>query len=245
MWSAAVFSIFSLALDFTWVKEMWVMELIPHSIGYYIADVFWYALPNTDNVVIIHHLLMIICHFPLTSDLARARASAGDENWAIWLSMVGYACAELAVPVLNARWWFIAGEHLNKKETKHCGFSGRASVGLHVFASIIFFERVVAFSLLLILQVMPRYQAYVDADQLLTFGTIVVGHVGTLLISALWLWNILKIGYQSISGVMMQIEEEQKPFSYIADVWQGYGLLDHLASEEAGFLMKIDNGEST
>eukprot|EP00948_MAST-09A_sp_MAST-9A-sp1_P001561 g1561.t1 len=89
--------------------ETFQFVLLPHSIGYYLYDIFIYAIPCQDYVILGHHILMLVCTYPLTSIKGIYWVTAGDPLWGIKLCMIGYGCAELAVPVLNLRWWLSRG----------------------------------------------------------------------------------------------------------------------------------------
>ena len=37
------------------------------SLAYFSADVYWYAVPKRDGLILFHHLTMLLCHYPVGS----------------------------------------------------------------------------------------------------------------------------------------------------------------------------------
>jgi len=83
--------------------EIWPLT-IAYSIGYFISDFIFYALPTRQLVMVIHHVVMIIGHYPTMERPAAVLYGAGDAELIMWLSAVGYL-TEISNIFLDVRWF--------------------------------------------------------------------------------------------------------------------------------------------
>ena len=60
-------------------------------------------MPKGDGLILFHHLVMCVCHYPVGSGAGARLAGAGDARWVVWLSMMGYL-SEVSNPLMNYRW---------------------------------------------------------------------------------------------------------------------------------------------
>jgi hypothetical protein len=59
-----------------------------------------------DVLIGVHHVVMIMCHYPVASNAGAELCGAGSALWAIRLSVLGYLC-ELSNPLMNYRWYLM------------------------------------------------------------------------------------------------------------------------------------------
>ena len=118
---------------------------------------------------------MIGCHYPLGEPNGALVLGAGDERWAVWLSMFGYTC-EWTTVFLNVRWWL--SHTLRAHSWKF------ACVSALLIAS--YFARMALLPYLVLGQLVPRYEQYNARRQIFTFGFGVFGHVAVLALSIQW-----------------------------------------------------------
>lgn len=83
--------------------EVWP-PTIALSIGYFISDFIFFALPTKQPVMVIHHLVMIVGHYPTMELPAATLYGAGDPHLIMWLSAVGYL-TEISNIFLDVRWF--------------------------------------------------------------------------------------------------------------------------------------------
>lgn len=83
--------------------EIWPVT-IAFSIGYFISDFIFYALPTRQLVMVIHHVVMIVGHYPTMEMPAAVLYGAGDAHMIIWLSATGYL-TEISNLFLDVRWF--------------------------------------------------------------------------------------------------------------------------------------------
>ena len=126
------------------------------------------------------------CHYPLGEELGAYIAGAGAPEWCTWLSMIGYL-SEWTTAFLNVRWLLA---HTLKKH--HVSFSIVSFLLLMTYA-----YRLLLFPYLLVVEILPRYEAYVRMQQVWTFYTMVIGHLVVLQLSIQWVALILKVGLRS------------------------------------------------
>ena len=85
---------------------LWQQFGIPLSLAYFMADILWYCIPSGDGLILFHHITMLLCHYPVSSDVGAKMCGAGNALWTVRLSMMGYLC-ELSNPLMNWRWWLL------------------------------------------------------------------------------------------------------------------------------------------
>ena len=129
----------------------------------------------------LHHLVMIGCHYPLGEANGALVAGAGDPEWCIRLSMIGYLC-EWTTTLLNVRW-------LLAHTTRHKSFAAVSLLLLGTYA-----YRLLLFPYLVLLEIFPRYVMYARRQQILTFYIMVLGHLVVLQLSIQWVAVIVKYG---------------------------------------------------
>jgi len=161
----------------------WQRVVLPCSISYFLADIVWYCLPNRDLTMTLHHLVMIGCHYPLGEANGALVAGAGDINWCLRLSMIGYL-SEWTTALLNVR-WFLA------RTAKPFNIGFRT---ISVLLLITYAYRLLLFPYLLLLEIFPRYLIYSQRQQVLTFYIMVLGHLLVLQLSIQWVAVICKYG---------------------------------------------------
>jgi hypothetical protein len=83
--------------------EVWPLT-IALSIGYFISDFIFFALPTKQPVMVIHHIVMIVGHYPTMELPAATLYGAGDAHLIMWLSAVGYL-TEISNLFLDVRWF--------------------------------------------------------------------------------------------------------------------------------------------
>ena len=158
MWLVAV--LLATVNDDALYAEVWQKVMLPQSIAYYFLDTLAYAIPQGDFLIIAHHTIMCLFHFPLTSRAGATLAGAGDHIWAVRLSVLGYACAELCVPILNARWlasFYIRAEASGvRKKDRESPSHEHVHRIFHVASVIAFSFRAIALVSLLVAGLMPR-----------------------------------------------------------------------------------------
>ena len=220
-------------------EDFWQKMMLPQSIAYYTLDMILYAVPRGDALIVVHHAVMIFMHFPLTGAESSRLMGAGDALWAVRLSVLGYACAELCVPVLNMRWLASFCHRSASKKLDEVSLAAQHwNRFFHAISVIAFAFRVFALSSLLIGGILPRAPEYLTAHQPFTFLFASLGIFGTLAISVFWLVKVITIGATSMnSGLIEKCEGEGG--GYVLEVWHGRGLMEHLTQTNAGYLTHI------
>eukprot|EP00565_Helicotheca_tamesis_P007872 CAMPEP_0185723172 /NCGR_PEP_ID=MMETSP1171-20130828/104_1 /TAXON_ID=374046 /ORGANISM="Helicotheca tamensis, Strain CCMP826" /LENGTH=347 /DNA_ID=CAMNT_0028390839 /DNA_START=7 /DNA_END=1050 /DNA_ORIENTATION=+ len=167
--------------------KVWQEVGLPLSIGYFVVDIFWYCFPKGDILMLVHHIIMCFCHYPVGHDAGAILAGAGDKHWVIWLSIVGYT-SEVATVLMNYRWYLL--------QTLKEDWIGFALVNISIVIS--WAARVVLFSYLLIFEIGPRASDYMEAKQLLSYTFVVVGHFVIGVLSLYWLGLMCRGGIRGL-----------------------------------------------
>lgn len=162
---------------------LWQRMVLPFSVSYYAADIMWSCIPNNDLTMTLHHLVMIGCHYPLGEANGALVAGAGDPDWCLRLSMIGYL-GEWTTVFLNAR-LLLTGTACQRSAT----FSVVSLLLLSTYA-----YRLFLFPYILLFEIFPRYPTYSRRQQILTFYIMVLGHLLVLHLSIQWIAVILKFG---------------------------------------------------
>ena len=131
--------------------NLWQRWVLPFSISYFIADGIWYCIPKRDLLISLHHVVMIMCHYPVGEPAAALLCGAGQWKWAAWVSMTGYL-AELSNPLLNVRWWL-----MQTLEKDHWLFGAN-----NTLIVLSFVGRIVLFPYLIVYDIWPRRQEFVE-----------------------------------------------------------------------------------
>ena len=196
--------------------HVWQRVGLPISLSYFASDCYFYCLPRKDMIIFIHHCIMCFCHYPVGHESGAILAGAGDVQWVTWLSVVGYT-SEISTAVMNYRWYL-----MNTLEKNWIGFG---IVNGFVVAS--WAGRVVMFTYLLIKEIFPRYQMYVDQQQMFTYTVLVLGHVGIGLLSLHWCIVMCKGGIKNIfifkKKERKNVLNSQQGFSFAEEVGGGNG----------------------
>ena len=194
--------------------HVWQQVGLPISISYFVTDCYFYCLPRRDMIIFIHHCIMVFCHYPVGSDSGAILAGGGDIEWVTWLSIVGYT-SEVSTAVMNYRWYLI-----NTLEKNWIGFG---IVNAFVVAS--WAGRVVMFTCLLIKEIFPRYQTYLQQKQMFTYAIMVFGHAGIGLLSLYWCIVMLKGGFKALFVFKKKerpnVLNPQQGFSFAEEVGGG------------------------
>lgn len=204
--------------------RVWQRVGLPISLSYFVTDCYFYCLPRKDLIIFVHHCIMCFCHYPVSHDSGALLAGAGDFEWAVWLSIVGYT-SEVSTAVMNYRWYLI-----NTLEENWIGFG---IVNLFVVAS--WAGRVALFTYLLIVEIFPRMQMFVDQQQTFTYGVAVFGHAGIGLLSLYWCIVMCRGGLKGLfvfKKKRPKVLNPQQVFSFAEEV--GGKNNDHAASPPNG-----------
>jgi len=196
--------------------HVWQRVGLPISLSYFVTDCYFYCLPRKDMVIFIHHCIMCFCHYPVGNEYGASLAGVGDVEWVTWMSIVGYT-SEVSTAVMNYRWYLI-----NTLEKNWIGFG---IVNGFVVAS--WAGRVILFTTLLIKEIFPRYQMYIDHQQLFTYAVLIFGHAGIGLLSLHWCIVMCKGGIKSLFVFKKKkrptVLNPQQGFSFAEEVGGGSG----------------------
>jgi hypothetical protein len=196
--SIASITILLLGTEYYYV---WQRVVIPFSIGYFLADILVYCIPKRDLLITVHHLTVILCHYPVGENMSAQICCGGDREFCVWLSMTGYT-SEFAVPLLSTRWW------LSQTLKQHIPVF--AMLGVSIMTS--FLTRC-AIMVYLVFQVVTRYDSFVELEQSWAFMVIFFGHVTVFFMSLHWLRIILQNGMTEYLQFKKR-EGESKGFSF-------------------------------
>jgi len=174
--------------------NLWQRWVLPFSISYFIADGIWYCIPKRDLLISVHHVVMIMCHYPVGEPAAALLCGAGSWKWAAWVSMTGYL-AELSNPLLNVRWWL-----MQTLEKNHWLFGVN-----NVLVVLSFLARIVLFPYLIVNDIWPRRHEFVEYEQVLAFSLCIFGNVVICLLSAHWLYLLTGKGL----GPLLRFEKKE------------------------------------
>mmetsp|Transcript_28230 Transcript_28230/g.60608 ORF Transcript_28230/g.60608 Transcript_28230/m.60608 type:complete len:367 (-) Transcript_28230:384-1484(-) len=167
--------------------QIWQRVGLPISLSYFVTDSYFYCLPRKDVLIFVHHCIMCFCHYPVSHSAGAILAGAGDVEWVTWISIVGYT-SEVSTAMMNYRWYLI-----NTLEENWIGFG---IVNLVVVAS--WGGRVIMFTYLLVVEIFPRMNEYVEQGQVFTYGMMVFGHAGIGLLSLHWCLVMCRGGLKSL-----------------------------------------------
>jgi hypothetical protein len=166
---------------------IWQTVGLPISISYFLTDCYFYCLPRKDALIFVHHIIMVLCHYPVVHNSGAILGGAGNIEWVIWLSIIGYT-SEVSTAVMNYRWYLI-----NTLEENWIGFGIT-----NAFVAASWGMRVVMFTYLLVYQIFPRKVDYVAQNQLLSYYVIVFGHAAIGLLSLHWCIVMLRPGLKNL-----------------------------------------------
>lgn len=167
--------------------QIWQTVGLPISISYFLTDCYFYCLPRKDALIFVHHIIMCLCHYPVVHNSGAALGGAGNIEWVIWLSIIGYT-SEVSTAVMNYRWYLI-----NTLEENWIGFGIT-----NTFVAASWAMRVVMFTYLLVVQIFPRKAEYAEQNQMLSYGVIVFGHAAIGLLSLHWCVVMLRPGLKNL-----------------------------------------------
>lgn len=190
--------------------RVWQRVGLPLSISYFVTDCYFYCLPRRDVIIFVHHLIMVLCHYPVVCDGGAVLAGAGDIEWVTWISLMGYT-SEVSTALMNYRWYLI-----NTLEENWIGFG---IVNCLVVAG--WAGRVVMFTYLLVAEIFPRMHLYVEQKQIFTFGVMVFGHAGIGLLSLYWCFVMCRGGLKSLfvfEKKRPKVFNPEQGFSFAAEV---------------------------
>lgn len=197
-------------------RLIWQRLVMPLSIAYFLADILWYCVPTGDLTMSLHHLVMIGCHYPLGESNGALVAGAGDAEWCLWLSMIGYL-SEWTTVFLNLRW--VLAHSLNQH---HKTFGAVSLCLLTTYA-----YRLFLFPYLLLLEIIPRYNRYAQRQQVLTFCIMVLGHLIVLQLSIQWIAVILRFGVGQFLVFTPKLRMRHKgPFDWRQSAFTGHNELE-------------------
>lgn len=167
--------------------RVWQRIGLPISLSYFAIDSYFYCLPRMDFLIFVHHLIMVLCHYPVVCDAGAVLAGAGDIKWVTWISIVGYT-SELSTALMNWRWYLI--------HTLEENWIGFGIVNCLVVAG--WAGRVVMFTYLLIAEIYPRMPLYVEQEQMFTYWVMVFGHASIGVLSLHWCLVMCRGGLRSL-----------------------------------------------
>merc|ERR1711862_79492 len=124
----------------------------------------------------------------------------GDPNWVTWLSVVGYT-SEVSTALMNYRWYLI-----NTLEEDWVGFGVT-----NVLTVLGWGGRVIMFTYLLVVEILPRYELYKEHQQMFTFCVIIFGHGGIGLLSLYWCYVMTRGGLKSLFVFEKKVRKILKP----------------------------------
>lgn len=200
--------------------QVWQRVGLPISLSYFVLDCYFYCLPRKDMIIFVHHFIMCFCHYPVAHPSGSVLCGAGDVEWVTWLSIVGYT-SEVSTAVMNYRWYLI-----NTLEKNWIGFGI-----VNGFVVLSWAGRVVMFTYLLVAEIFPRYQSYVEAHQLFTYCVMVFGHAGIGLLSLHWCIVMCRGGLKSLF-----VFKKKEP--KVLDPQQGFSFADEVSG-------RGDNGKDS
>lgn len=62
---------------------------VPLSMAYFLGDILWYCVPKRDWLILLHHITLIYCHYPVGSMAGATLYGLGDPALAIRVSFTG------------------------------------------------------------------------------------------------------------------------------------------------------------
>lgn len=83
--------------------DVWPPTLA-YSLGYFLSDFCFYAAPTLNFPIVIHHIVMVVGHYPVMEREAATLYGAGDAHLITWLSACGYL-TEISNLFLDVRWY--------------------------------------------------------------------------------------------------------------------------------------------
>uniref|UniRef100_A0A7S2U7B6 TLC domain-containing protein n=1 Tax=Attheya septentrionalis TaxID=420275 RepID=A0A7S2U7B6_9STRA len=186
--------------------SIWQQWALPLSLAYFVAEFFWYCVPRRDVLISVHHVIMCFCHYPVGHDAGAVLAGAGNPNWVLWLSAMGYT-SELSSVLMNYRWYL-----LETLDSNWIGF------GIcNVLVALSWAGRVVLFGYLLVFEIAPLAPLYAEKKQLLTYVIMVFGHVVIGVLSMYWLRIMCRGGFKSLL-VFKKKKSSGGGFTFGADI---------------------------
>merc|ERR1712166_1448448 len=117
--------------------------------------------------------------------------------------MVGYL-SELSNPLLNIRWWLM---QTLEKSTYRFSF-------INSLVVISFIARIILFPYLIVYHVWPRYDDFMQAQQLLAFGLAMLGMIVICLMSAHWLMLLFGKGLTGLMFFKRRATQQGGGFSF-------------------------------
>jgi len=172
---------------------LWQEFGIPLSVAYFMADFIWYVIPGRfspfsttkswDFLIGFHHIVMIMCHYPVASNQGAILCGAGSSLWAIRLSLLGYLC-ELSNPLMNYRWYL-----MQTLQAHRIDFSLTVIVLVSSFVA-----RVILLGYLIFAVILPEAAVFIEAKQVFIYSMCVLGHAVIMLLSLYWLHVLTKPG---------------------------------------------------
>jgi hypothetical protein len=187
--------------------NFWQRKVLPASLSYFMADFIWYCIPTGDILISCHHIVMIMCHYPVGEMASAMMCGAGNWKWAVWLSMVGYL-SELSNPLLNLRWWLM--QTLQKSTYRFAMVNS-----LVVFS---FICRIILFPYLIWYHVWPRYSEFVAKQQMLAFFLANLGMIVICLMSLHWLMLLFGKGVKGLMFFERRAKASGGSFSFGEDM---------------------------
>ncbi|KAJ1616369.1 hypothetical protein T492DRAFT_895610 [Pavlovales sp. CCMP2436] len=167
--------------------EIWPAT-VAFSIGYFVSDFIFYALPTKQLVMVIHHIVMIVGHYPTMEQPAAILYGAGDAHLIMWLSAVGYL-TEISNLFLDVRWF----------QLKIFGQPAQITYTVNsVFLLLSYIAtRVVIMPVVCWVKMVPRYDEYKAYNQMASYWVVVLGAAFISLMSLVYTFILLKPGLRA------------------------------------------------
>jgi len=157
-------------------RYIWQVVALPLSLSYNFADMIFFCYPRRDYIITLHHIIMIIGHYPVGYDEAAMLLGGGDRNWIVLMSAIGYI-SEVSTVLMNYRWYL-----LRTLDKPWIGFTL-----VNICAAFSWFARTTFFTYALFFEIFPRTASYFEKKQLLAYLFLILSDMFFVVISAYWL----------------------------------------------------------
>eukprot|EP00040_Diaphanoeca_grandis_P040920 m.262268 g.262268 ORF g.262268 m.262268 type:complete len:270 (-) comp45002_c0_seq1:10-819(-) len=169
--------------------NVWHEFSLPLSMAYFITDFFVYCIPNKDVLMVIHHLVMIVCHITVGTEIGATCSGGGDIELVRQLSIAGYM-AELPNILLTTRWIIMKTNALGNYPVMFA---------LHNLVLLLTFigTRLFWFYYVIVYMCLPTYDYFVDAGLFDVFCMLMGGYIVIFIMSIGWLVLLLRGGLKA------------------------------------------------